>query len=67
MRPQRCPICNRLFDPEKSTAMPFCSFRCKRIDWRRWLDEKYGLPYQRAEEETPADLPEDEDGGPVKK
>lgn len=30
--------------------MPFCSPRCREIDLRRWLDERYGLPIEREEE-----------------
>ncbi len=44
--------------------MPFCSLRCKQIDARRWLDEKYILPgnlEDEPEEDTPAlPLPDDE-------
>jgi len=40
----RCPTCNRLFDPEKTPAMPFCSERCRMIDLGRWLDEEQTLP-----------------------
>jgi uncharacterized protein len=40
----RCPICKREFDPATSTAIPFCSERCRTIDLGRWLDESYGLP-----------------------
>jgi endogenous inhibitor of DNA gyrase (YacG/DUF329 family) len=43
MSPVRCPICNRLFEPEQSPAMPFCSRRCRLIDLQRWLDEGYGV------------------------
>ncbi len=50
MAERHCPICNRLFAPDKSTALPFCSKRCKQIDLGRWLDEKYGLPYEREDE-----------------
>jgi uncharacterized protein len=46
-----CPICKKTFDSEQSTSMPFCSERCKQIDLGRWLDERYGLVYDRMEEE----------------
>jgi uncharacterized protein len=55
----RCPICHEEFDPEQSPAMPFCSERCRRIDLGRWLDERYMLPVERAEED--AELPPDEE------
>ena len=45
----RCPICEQSFDPHHAPAMPFCSSRCREIDLRRWLDERYGLPIEREE------------------
>jgi endogenous inhibitor of DNA gyrase (YacG/DUF329 family) len=50
-----CSICGSSFDPEHSTDLPFCSFRCKEIDLGRWLDERYSLPIERDPEESPAD------------
>lgn len=35
--------------------MPFCSERCQRIDLGRWLDERYGLPYESLGEEAEDD------------
>ena len=55
MPPVRCPICEKLFDSDESPATPFCSKRCRLIDLSRWLDERYGLPYES--EEDP-DIPE---------
>jgi uncharacterized protein len=46
-----CSICHRLFDPKQSTALPFCSPRCRQIDLGRWLGEAYSLPVERAEDE----------------
>jgi endogenous inhibitor of DNA gyrase (YacG/DUF329 family) len=42
----RCPICEKSFRPEDSPALPFCSERCRQIDLGRWLDQRYGLPYE---------------------
>jgi endogenous inhibitor of DNA gyrase (YacG/DUF329 family) len=55
----RCSICEKTFDSESSRSIPFCSERCKNIDLGRWLDERYGLPYERPEgaEETPNSSP----------
>jgi endogenous inhibitor of DNA gyrase (YacG/DUF329 family) len=49
----RCPVCDTLFEPEMSPAMPFCSERCKQIDLGRWLTERYGMPYERPEDVDP--------------
>jgi endogenous inhibitor of DNA gyrase (YacG/DUF329 family) len=40
----RCPVCKREFEPKKSSALPFCSERCRTIDLGRWLGETYHLP-----------------------
>ena len=40
----RCPLCDKEFSPESSSAMPFCCDRCRLIDLGRWLDEKQRLP-----------------------
>jgi endogenous inhibitor of DNA gyrase (YacG/DUF329 family) len=47
----RCPTCDKLFDPDTSKAMPFCSDRCRKIDLGRWLNEDIGLPYGETADE----------------
>ena len=42
----RCPICGRPFEYESAPSRPFCGVRCQQIDLARWLDEKYGVPYE---------------------
>ena len=54
----RCHTCGTDFDPAASSALPFCSERCRTIDLARWLDERYHVPEVRLEEEEP--LVEDE-------
>jgi len=44
MASSRCPTCNQPFDPQQTTAMPFCSDRCRRIDLNRWLTEEISMP-----------------------
>jgi uncharacterized protein len=48
----RCPVCDQPFAAAKSPAKPFCSERCRRIDLSRWLDERYGLAYERLDHES---------------
>jgi endogenous inhibitor of DNA gyrase (YacG/DUF329 family) len=52
-----CLVCDKEFESTASTAMPFCSPRCRQIDLGRWLNEEYGLPDvpdpDEAEEESP--------------
>jgi endogenous inhibitor of DNA gyrase (YacG/DUF329 family) len=57
----RCPICGRPFDPQLSSALPFCSERCRQIDLGRWLREVYAVPVTRPPDEEP--LEEDRPGG----
>jgi uncharacterized protein len=52
----RCPTCQRDFDPERTTAMPFCSERCRLIDLGQWLDERYGLEHVPDEDEEEPQL-----------
>jgi uncharacterized protein len=40
----RCSVCEKEFEKSKSTALPFCSDRCRLIDLGRWLSEDYGMP-----------------------
>jgi endogenous inhibitor of DNA gyrase (YacG/DUF329 family) len=40
----RCPVCNCEFDRSSSSALPFCSERCRTIDLGRWLGEAYRMP-----------------------
>jgi endogenous inhibitor of DNA gyrase (YacG/DUF329 family) len=47
----RCPICEKQFDPQLSTTMPFCCERCRQIDLGRWLREGYSVPVVRREED----------------
>ena len=49
----RCPTCERSFEPAQSTAMPFCSDRCRQIDLGRWLGEKISIPVTRESDEDP--------------
>ena len=51
----RCPVCETTFESNDSTAMPFCSPRCRRIDLGRWLDESYSLPFESEDAPPPDD------------
>ena len=55
----RCPTCGKLFDREKSAAMPFCSERCRLIDLGRWLDEEHRVPDLDVPEPPAPETPEE--------
>lgn len=44
-----CPVCRKKIKLENSSAMPFCSQRCRNIDLGRWLDEEIGVPVEPGE------------------
>jgi endogenous inhibitor of DNA gyrase (YacG/DUF329 family) len=46
----KCPTCGQIFDSEESTAMPFCSSRCRQIDLGRWLKEEISMPLDDPDE-----------------
>lgn len=41
-----CPICKKPLEPEadgSKSFQPFCSNRCRKIDFHRWWDGKYAI------------------------
>ncbi|HEY0004318.1 MAG TPA: DNA gyrase inhibitor YacG [Pyrinomonadaceae bacterium] len=40
----KCPTCGNPVDLESNPSRPFCSERCKLIDFGRWADEQYSVP-----------------------
>jgi endogenous inhibitor of DNA gyrase (YacG/DUF329 family) len=57
----RCPVCDQPFDPQESSAQPFCSQRCKQIDLGRWLGERYGLAYESPYDAEQPEAADEED------
>jgi uncharacterized protein len=46
VRPMTCPICGKPVSPSADPAAslaPFCSERCKQIDFFRWNDGRYAI------------------------
>jgi uncharacterized protein len=52
----KCPICHRPVTYEGNPYRPFCSERCKLIDFGAWANEEYSVPA----EEAPPSLEEGE-------
>jgi endogenous inhibitor of DNA gyrase (YacG/DUF329 family) len=44
MRLVKCPSCGREAEYERNEYRPFCSERCKLLDFGAWADEDYSLP-----------------------
>ena len=40
----KCPSCGRKTEYNDNEYRPFCSERCKLLDFGAWADEQYALP-----------------------
>jgi endogenous inhibitor of DNA gyrase (YacG/DUF329 family) len=60
-------VCEREFEPASSSALPFCSERCRTIDLGRWLGETYHLPVAPDPEDDEAFEEDAAEGNGVKK
>ena len=45
----KCPTCGKRVEYEGNEFRPFCSERCKLLDFGAWADEKYNLPAETSE------------------
>jgi endogenous inhibitor of DNA gyrase (YacG/DUF329 family) len=43
-----CPNCGKPAEWQDNPYRPFCSERCKLIDFGRWANEEYRMPAERA-------------------
>jgi endogenous inhibitor of DNA gyrase (YacG/DUF329 family) len=53
---KKCPNCGKAVEWKDNPARPFCSERCKLIDFGRWANEEYRVPVAEtplAEQEEP--------------
>ena len=44
--PFRCPVCEKpasKSDPQLQSHFPFCSDRCRKVDFHRWFDGRYAI------------------------
>ncbi len=44
-----CPACGKEVDYHGNEHRPFCSERCKLLDFGAWVDEQYAVPSASAE------------------
>lgn len=42
----KCPTCGKKVEYKGNEFRPFCSERCKLLDFGAWADEKFSLPSQ---------------------
>jgi hypothetical protein len=49
MRRVKCPQCGIETQFEGNEFRPFCSERCKLLDFGAWADEEYSLPTESSE------------------
>ena len=45
----KCPSCGKQVEYDGNEFRPFCSERCKLLDFGAWADEEFALPTQETE------------------
>lgn len=45
----KCPTCGEMVEYQGNEFRPFCSERCKLIDFGAWANEEFALPTENAE------------------
>lgn len=45
----KCPTCGKEVEFTGNEFRPFCSERCKMLDFGAWADEEYNLPAEASE------------------
>ena len=45
----KCPTCEKMSEYSGNEFRPFCSERCKLIDFGAWADEEFSLPTEQSE------------------
>ncbi|HEV2802905.1 MAG TPA: DNA gyrase inhibitor YacG [Pyrinomonadaceae bacterium] len=58
---KKCPTCNKPVEWRDNPYRPFCSERCKLIDFGHWADEDYRVPSQ--DERPPLEENTRDEGG----
>jgi endogenous inhibitor of DNA gyrase (YacG/DUF329 family) len=51
----KCPICGAAAAWKDNPHRPFCSERCRMIDFGHWVDEDYGVPLEEPELSEPTE------------
>lgn len=45
---KKCPTCNKPVQWKDNPFRPFCSERCKLIDFGAWVNEEYSVPSEES-------------------
>jgi endogenous inhibitor of DNA gyrase (YacG/DUF329 family) len=53
----KCPTCRKAVEWQDNPWRPFCSERCKLIDFGRWANEEYQVPGQNSSPAEGDELP----------
>jgi endogenous inhibitor of DNA gyrase (YacG/DUF329 family) len=53
----KCPTCGKPVEWQDNPSRPFCSERCKLIDFSRWANEEYRVPGQNSSPAEGDELP----------
>jgi len=54
-----CPQCGKPVDwTPQSRWRPFCSERCKLLDFGAWASDRYRVPVEESKDDTDADEPD---------
>jgi uncharacterized protein len=56
-----CPTCNKPIEWQDNPYRPFCSERCKLIDFGRWANEEYRVPTESVPETSKDETSKDEE------
>ncbi len=61
----KCPECGKQIEWQDNPWRPFCSERCKLIDFGRWANEEYSVPGQEIDPVEIGEQPPAVDSGNV--
>ena len=58
----KCPTCGKPAEWQDNPYRPFCSERCKLIDFGRWANGEYRVPAEQAPPAEPEELNAEAEG-----
>jgi hypothetical protein len=62
---KKCPTCNNPVEWQDNPFRPFCSERCRLVDFSKWMSEEYRVPGKPSPTEMPEDHEEQRDSEPA--